>query len=138
MVVSGFTFTRSPIVVAGLVIADEPLSTLTAELISSLAELVAEGLALVTEVDNESFVELLAEALAEVSIFVDDVVDDDAPVEEGFEAPSEGTTAELIGSPAELSTAELVVEASELVTVESVDEACEDPTEVDDAPLVEG
>ena len=103
---------------------------LIAELITSPVSLVTETLELVTEVDDE--------ALAEVSISVEDVVDDDSPVEEASEALSEGTMAELIGAPAELSTVELVVDALELVTVESVDEVCEDPTEVDDALLVEG
>lgn len=128
MVVSGFTFIRSLTVVAGMVEVVLGATTLTAELITSLTPLVVEALELSAEVVDE-FAELFAEALAEVSISVDD----DAPVEEASEALSEGTTAELIGSPAEP-----VVEASELVTVESVDEACEDPTEVDDAPLVEG
>lgn len=94
---------------------------LTAELITSSAELVVDALELSAEVDAE----LLVETLAEVSISVDDAVDDDVPVEEAFEALSEGTTAELIGSPVELSTATPVDEAPELVT------------EVDEALLVE-
>lgn len=141
MVVLGFTFTRPLTVVAGLVSADKPWSTLTAESITSSSPLVAEGLALVTEVDDELLVELLADALAEVSIFVDDSANDDSPVEEGFEVPFEGTTAELIGSSAEvdevleLVTTELVVE---LVAVEPVDKASEPSTEVDVVLLVAG
>ena len=140
MVALGFPFTRPSTVVAGvagvslgaatLVSADEPWSTLTAEVITSSVELVVNALEVLSEVDAE----LLVEALVEVSISVED----DVPVEEVFEALSEGTTAELIGSSAELSTVELVAESSELVTVESVDGAYEDPTEVDDALLVEG
>ena len=130
--VLGFTLIRPPTVVAGVDRVSLVAATLTAELITSPIPLVAEGLALVTEVDDELLVELFADALAEGSISVDD----NPLVEDGFGALSEGTIAELIGSLAEVDEA-LELVTAELVAVESVDEPSELPTEVDAVLLVE-